>query len=98
MEEYFSEIEGFPNYVVSNYGRIVNIKRDTDLTATKDGNGVYKVTLYRNNVPTTMYVHRIVAKAFFVNYGEDREVLFVNDNKEDYSVLNLTIGVDKRKH
>jgi len=89
IDELFVPIEGYPNYEVSNYGRVVNVKRDTDLKATLDGSGYLKVRLSRENVKRTINVHRLVAQAFFVDFTEDVEVRFINHNRSDCSVRNL---------
>ena len=31
LEELWQPIEGFPNYEISNYGRVVNVRRGTNL-------------------------------------------------------------------
>jgi NUMOD4 motif len=100
MDEVFVEIPGFPNYVVSNYGRIVNVKFDRDVTQTmtRSGNSlkVYaKVSLYRNGKAHSFSVHRVVAQAFFLNYQEGIEVLHESDDYSDNSVTNLHIGWER---
>lgn len=100
MDEHFVMVEGYPNYIVSSYGRVLNQKHDRELVAVTDHRtGWQKVKLYRNGVPVTKYIHRLVAQAFFVNYDEDREVNFIDsDHPEDCSVTNLTIGLKYRKN
>lgn len=96
MEELFVPIEGYPNYVVSSYGRVINTKFDRDLVPTLDvRTDTQKVTLYNNGIPRTFYLHRLVAKGFFLNYQEDLEVGFLNGKKNDCSITNITI--DHRK-
>lgn len=87
----------FPQYAVSSYGRVMNVKRDRDLKPSPDKNGYLRVALYREGVRYDIYVHRLVAKAFFLNYAPDIEVLHKNKNKEENSVLNLTLGGFCRK-
>lgn len=97
MDEVFVQVDGYPNYVISNYGTILNEKFDRELTATTDRrDGLRKVTLYKNGIGKEYYIHRLVAKAFFVNYEDHRPVLFINDDPMDCSVLNLTIGIHVR--
>jgi NUMOD4 motif len=96
-EEYFCEIEGFPNYVVSNYGRIVNVKFDRDVNPMTDKrNGMQKIRLYNQGKYMDLLLHRVVAKAFFVNYTDEQEVVLMNGNPMDCSVTNITIGLDTR--
>ncbi|MET0785776.1 MAG: NUMOD4 domain-containing protein [Paenisporosarcina sp.] len=59
-------IEGFPNYVVSNYGRVFNIATDRELTlshTTKDG-GDLSVGMFRDNRQHRYSVKCLVARAF----------------------------------
>lgn len=91
LEELWIPIEGYSNYAVNNYGQVINLNRDTELTPVKDARGALKVYLYRNNVPRTFYIHRLVAKAFFLNYTEEIDVKHKNNNLSDNSVLNLTL-------
>ena len=96
-EEVFVDIEDFPNYIVSNYGRVINKKFDRDLTPIVDKrDGALKIRLYKNGLYTDLLLHRIVAKAFFVNYDDEREVILMNGVKSDCSVTNITIGLDVR--
>ena len=97
QEEVFVEIEGFPNYVVSNYGRVVNTKFDRDLNPIVDKrNGTQKIRLYKMGVYQDLILRRIVAKAFFVNYDDEREVILLNGDEGDCSVTNITMGIHVR--
>lgn len=90
--EIFASIEGFENYAVSNFGRVINAKRGRDLRPGRDAGGYLKVALYRNGVRYDFGVHRLVAKAFFVDFNQDLEVYHVDGNKEDCSITNLSLG------
>lgn len=92
-EELWVPIEGFPNYEISNYGRVVNIKTEHELQITHTKYKPDTVRLYRNGKMRQFYVHRLVAQAFFLNYRDDIEVLRLNPYAiHDNSVLNLTLG------
>lgn len=97
IDEFWVDVEGFPNYSVSNYGRVTNNQRGRDLKPYSDSKGYMKVSLYNNGVKTVMYVHTLVAKAFFLNYKEGVEVLHTNGVKDDNTVLNLTLGGRARR-
>jgi hypothetical protein len=92
LDEYWVTFDVFPNYAVSSYGRVLNVVRDRDLTPSPDASGHLRVALYVNGTPHYVYVHRLVAKAFFQNYAPDVEVLHKNGDFNDNSVLNLTLG------
>lgn len=95
LEEYFVPVEGYPNYAVSNYGKVINVNKDRYLKEGKDANGYLKVKLYRKGLGRTFYIHRLVAQAFFLMYKDGVEINHLNGFLWDNSVLNLTIG--KRK-
>jgi len=96
MDELFVPIEGYPNYEVSNYGRVVNVRFDRDLK-TKIRRGWAAVCLYHEGVARTFSLHRLVAQAFFLNYLEGEGVEHINGNHEDNAVSNLHLtGVKVR--
>lgn len=96
IDEIWVEI-GVGAYEVSNFGRVVNGHTGRDLTPSPDKNGYLRVALYHNGIRHDVYVHRLVARAFFLNYGPGVEVKHKNDDKNDNSVLNLTLGGACRK-
>lgn len=92
IEELFVEVEGFPNYLVSNYGRVINRQRDCDLSPSQATDGHLKVLLYREGVARTKQVHQLVAEAFFEEWEPGLEVFHIYPNYSDNSVTNLTLG------
>lgn len=92
LDEVLVGIPGFPNYAVSNYGRVINTARGYDLNPTTDQNGFYRAVLYRSGKRYEFGVHRLVARAFFVNWKPNVEVYHKNEDRSDNSVLNLTLG------
>lgn len=97
LEELWVPVEGFPNYEVSNYGRVVNIKTGRDLQPVPHKNGFLKIGLSKNGTRYFFYLQRLVAKAFFVDYSEDHEVELINDIRTDCTVANITINLHRRK-
>jgi hypothetical protein len=92
LEEFWVVIDLLSNYEVSNYGRVVNVKTQRELKATPNGKGYPQVKLYHNGLFYSVYIHRLVAAAFFVDYEEGVEVKHLNGNLQDNGVLNLSIG------
>lgn len=92
VDEVWVGLDDLPNYSVSNYGRVVNDTTGKDLKPSPDGNGYLRVCLFHKGVRHWVYVHRLVAKVFFLNYKEGIEVKHKNKNLSDNSVLNLTLG------
>lgn len=92
LEEQWVPVEGYPNYEVSNYGRVVNVKTGRDLRV-KYGvlSDIGRVTLYLNGRTVSVEVAKIVAKAFFLNYQDHSKIYYRNGNESDCSVLNLSL-------
>lgn len=72
MYEYGVSIDGFPDYEVTNYGRIFNIKtnREMILSPTAEGDSDLSVGLYRNHRQYRLSVKVLVAKTFVDGYSE----------------------------
>ena len=64
MSEEWREIDGFPEYAVSDHGRVMNVTTKRILKLTDNGNGYLYVGLYRNRKQFPRYVHRLVLAAF----------------------------------
>lgn len=93
LDEYWVTFEEFPNYSISNYGRVVNNATSKELRPHVDSFGNHKVAFYRDGNRYEFGVHRLVARAFFVNYREGVQVKHINGDKSENTVLNLTLGV-----
>lgn len=83
---------GIGSYEVSNYGRVVNARTGKDIRPYPDKHGQMRVGLYWGGKRHYIYVRRLVAKAFFLNYVAGIEVSHLNGNKEDNTIRNLTLG------
>ena len=66
MKEKWRQIKDYPNYAVSNMGRVVNIKTLRDLKHQKSKRGGYYafVNLYKEGKRKNYLVHLLVAKYF----------------------------------
>lgn len=97
MDEVWVTVDGLERYAVSSFGRVINQERGNELTPSPDKNGYMRVGLTRKGKTHNVYVHRLVARAFFLNYRPGVEVKHKNEIKADNSVLNLTLGAGCRK-
>ena len=91
-EEEWRKIEGFPNYTISNLGRVCSTKREQAviLKARKNRYGYLQVYLCNENKKFyNKKVHRLVASAFISNHNDNTEVNHINGNKTDNNVSNL---------
>lgn len=89
MIETFKVIDGYENYMVSNYGKVFCIKRGKFLILNKDRYGYLYVNLYMNGKAKKLKVHRLVAQAFIPNSDNLDTIDHINGIKTDNRVENL---------
>ena len=93
--ERYATIEGFPNYLVTNKGRVLSLKdnhnndRIKELKQIKNRDGYMFVNLYKNNKMHSKNVHRLVAQAFIPNPENKPEVNHIDENKTNNHISNL---------
>lgn len=97
--EIWKDINDFPNYEISNFGR-VRSKTHFDSIGRKkegqylrpgfDGKGNYlHVNLYKNGRSFSKNVHRLVANAFLENPNSYSEVNHIDEDKTNNTASNL---------
>ena len=92
MEEIWKTIKNYPDYEISNLGRVKSHKRKTPkiLTNSYFSNGYTFVTLHHNGNSKSNLIHRLVLSAF--EPREDEENLQVNHKnciRDDNRLENL---------
>ena len=87
-DEVWAEVEDFPEYAVSNHGRVMNLKTNVILRPRNNSYGYVRVALRRDGSTYDMYVHRLVAKAFITGYYHNVQIRHVDDNGNNH-VNNL---------
>lgn len=87
--EYWRDITGFKNYMVSNYGRIYSKKQKIIMKQTPNRKGYMKVSFYQDGKSHTKSVHRLVAEAFIDNPNNLPQINHKDENKANNSVSNL---------
>lgn len=88
MEEW-KIIKEFPNYSVSNTGKVINIKRNKLMSIYKKENGYLVVKLSRSNQSFEKRVHRLVAQAFIPNINNLPHINHKDENPTNNNVDNL---------
>lgn len=101
MKEEWRDIQGYPNYQVSNLGRVKSLERKVDfgvgyrtvsekiLKQYIQNNGYVWVGLHKNNKQKRMLIHRLVAMAFLPNPNNYKEVNHRDENPKNNNVDNL---------
>ena len=81
----------FIQYEVSNYGEIRNIKTKHVLSQYDAGKGYKKVALMDNGKQNSVFIHRLVARAFVENDDPEHktQVNHINEDKADNRAENL---------
>ncbi len=87
-DEIWAEVEGFPNYAVSNHGRVMNVQTNYILRPRDNSYGYSHVGLRRDGRTYDLYVHQLVAKAFITGYRKGVRVKHAEENS-DNRVNNL---------
>lgn len=64
MEETFVAIQGFPNYSVSDHGRVISHRRGREMSGTPNQWGVYSVGLTEDGVIVRIPIKNLVARHF----------------------------------
>ena len=65
--EEWRRIDGFPRYMVSSFGRVMNIQTFRMLRPGINSSGYLCVNLYSNAEVSNRNIHRLVAEAFLLN-------------------------------
>ena len=65
--EQWMQVSGFPKYMVSSHGRVMNIKTFRFLKPGMTSDGYLYVNLFSNSEKSHKKIHRLVAKAFILN-------------------------------
>ncbi len=87
--ENWVEIEDFPNYIVSDEGRIANKRTDRILCPYPGKDGYLIVDIFNENGRCTTKVHRLVVKTFINQNLSDLEINHKDTNKTNNFVFNL---------
>ena len=83
--EQWMQVSGFPNYMISSCGRVMNITTFRILRpGINDTTGYLYVVLSSNGESSNKSIHRLVAESFILNLND---LPFV-DHKDIYSVNN----------
>lgn len=88
--EQWKPIDGFPNYQVSNRGRVMNLETGKVLKNRSNNHGYPYVALPKGDGKSkNMLVHRLVAEAFIPNPLNLSQVNHIDENKRNNNVSNL---------
>lgn len=92
--EIWKDIEGYPNYQVSNMGRVKSFNykqtgKEKIMKGSKNNSGYPQVSLCKEGKTKTYLIHRLVASAFLDNPNNLPEVNHIDEDKSNNRVDNL---------
>ena len=88
--EKWVEIQEYSNYLISNYGRVLNKNTNRLLKGCLGNNGYWEVNLWKNNKGKTFQIHRLV----YINFTNDNNlqgyvINHIDGNKLNNNLKNL---------
>ena len=89
--EKYVPIDGFPDYLITSYGRAFSLKygKMKELKQHKNNSGYYCINLYKNGKSYTKTVHRLVAQTFIQNPENKPQINHIDEDKTNNHVSNL---------
>lgn len=88
--EIWKDVLDYPNYKISNIGRIINHKTKRLLKLTVNKHGYYEVNLWKDNHGKTSQIHRLVFEAFKGSKIDSNKVInHIDGNKLNNNLENL---------
>jgi hypothetical protein len=87
--EEWRPIVDFPNYSISNFGRVANSRGKLLAIQFNEYNGYYQVALWRYNKGHARTIHRLVATAFIDIIPGSNDVNHMDGDKSNNFVGNL---------
>lgn len=91
MDEVWGEIEGYPNYAISNYGEVVNIKFGRSLKPRTNSRGYQHVVLFGEHGRKDYYIHQLVAEVFLGDFRTGAHIYHIDDDRSNNHVTNLRL-------
>ena len=95
MDEQWKQIAGYPNYQVSNLGRVRSIARKNSIIKQPRKHpttGYLTTAIYKNGKGTTFTIQRLVMEAFVGKRPEGMQVRHLDGDPENNRLTNLTYG------
>lgn len=87
--EIFLTIRNFPDYKISNWGRVFSKKRNTFITGKPNTQGYYQVRLSNKDGYKDVLIHRLVGEYFVPNLFMGTQINHKDQNKSNNRWSNL---------
>lgn len=87
--EVWKKIKGYPNYEISSFGKVKNIKTNENMRVRKRPDLYIDIGLTKNGEQKNELLHRLVAKAFCKKQPGQTEVDHIDKNRSNNNCANL---------
>ena len=94
LEEIWKSIKGYEGlYEISNFGRVksmpkLRMKKEKIMKPSNRG-GYLRISLSKDGISKSFYIHRLVAESFIPNLDGKKEVNHIDGNKKNNNASNL---------
>lgn len=96
MSETWVEVEGYPSYAVSNYGRVLNVRTNQVLSPRPNSRGYLRVRLASaEHILREFYIHKLVGKAFW-NFSFEDQTIHYDGDIQNNNATNLRLRKRER--
>lgn len=96
MKEIFKDIKGYEGkYLISNFGKVISLKKSILLTLKKINTGYWVIQLWKNNRYENFLVHRLVGIHFVPNPTNLPQINHKDSDKENCRADNLEWSTQK---
>ena len=89
MKEQWKEIKSYPNYLISDQGRVYNYKYKRFLKPGKNPRGFLFAALSNEGRLKQFPLHLLVAEAFCENIADSIKAVFIDGDKSNVCARNL---------
>lgn len=97
VSETWVEVEGYPSYAVSNYGRVMNVHTEQLLSPRPNAGGYLRVRLADpDHRLRDFYIHKLVGQAFWNFAMEDQTIHYDGDTQNNHAT-NLRLRKRARR-
>ena len=89
MEEEFKILIEYPNYKISNNGKVINRKTGMEITPQMTCSGYYYFQVNKNRIRHNLYIHKLLGEYFIPNPDNKTIVDHIDRNRSNNQMSNL---------